>query len=74
MVGLPELLARGGALWGGLPIPRPALHFHYTLLEEAFIIFGYLKVRSRVSSCPSRTASLYLVLNIKGTMTAFEEL
>ena len=46
MVGLPGLLARGGALWGGLPIPRPSLHFLYTLLEETFIIFAYLKARS----------------------------
>lgn len=43
MVGLPGLLARGGALWGGLPIGRPALHFLYTLFEETFIICGYLR-------------------------------
>lgn len=45
MVGLPGLLARGGALWGGLPIDRPDLHFLYTLAEEIFIILGYLKTR-----------------------------
>ncbi|HEY0754181.1 MAG TPA: hypothetical protein VGD98_09485 [Ktedonobacteraceae bacterium] len=48
MVGLPGLLARGGALWGGLPISRPDLHFLYTLAEEAFIILGYLKTRREV--------------------------
>ena len=52
MMGAPGLLAHGGALWGGLPISRPDLHFLYTLLEEAFIVCGYLREKSllKVSS------------------------
>ncbi|MDQ2717511.1 MAG: hypothetical protein M3Z08_21675 [Chloroflexota bacterium] len=45
MAGLPGLLAHGGALWGGLPISRPNLHFLYALIEEGLIIVGYLRER-----------------------------
>jgi hypothetical protein len=36
------LLARGGALGGGLPLSRPDLHFFYNLLEELVLIIAYL--------------------------------
>lgn len=48
MAGNPGLLARGGALWGGLPITRPNLHFLYTLIEESLLILGYLWARRRL--------------------------
>ncbi len=47
MAGNAGLLARGGALWGGLPITRPDLHFLYTLIEESLIILGYRWARRR---------------------------
>ena len=42
IVGSPGLLASGGALWGGLPITRPDLHFLYNLAEETLIVLAYL--------------------------------
>lgn len=48
MVGSPGLLAHGGALWGGLPINRPSLHFLYALVEEGLIILGYRWARRRL--------------------------
>jgi hypothetical protein len=50
MAGNPGLLARGGALWGGLPIIRPNLHFLYTLIEESLIILGYRWARRRAGT------------------------
>lgn len=50
MAGNPGLLARGGALWGGLPIIRPNLHFLYTLIEESLLILGYLWARRRLGT------------------------
>ncbi len=41
-VGTPGLLARGGAIGGGLPLSRPDLHFYYNLLEELVLIMAYL--------------------------------
>ncbi len=41
-VGAPGLLARGGAIGGGLPLSRPDLHFYYNLLEELVLIIAYL--------------------------------
>jgi hypothetical protein len=40
--GAPGLLARGGAIGGGLPLSRPDLHFYYNLLEELVLIIAYL--------------------------------
>jgi hypothetical protein len=40
MAGTPGLLARGGALAGGLPIARPDLHFLYNLIEIAPLMAG----------------------------------
>jgi len=40
--GAPGLLARGGAIGGGLPLSRPDLHFFYNLLEELVLIIAYL--------------------------------
>jgi len=42
IVGSPGLLARGGAIAGGLPLIRPDLHFLYNLIEETLIIIAYL--------------------------------
>ncbi len=41
IVGSPGLLARGGAIAGGLPITRPDLHFLYNLVEETLILTAY---------------------------------
>jgi hypothetical protein len=40
--GAPGLLARGGAIGGGVPLSRPDLHFYYNLLEELVLIIAYL--------------------------------
>lgn len=42
IAGSPGLLARGGAIGGGLPISRPDLHFLYNLAEETLIVLAYL--------------------------------
>ena len=41
-IGAPGLLARGGAIGGGLPLSRPDLHFGYNVLEELVLIIAYL--------------------------------
>ena len=41
-VGAPGILARGGAIGGGLPLSRPDLHFFYNFLEEFVLIIAYL--------------------------------
>jgi hypothetical protein len=41
IVGSPGLLARGGAIAGGLPLARPDLHFLYNLIEETLILIAY---------------------------------
>ena len=41
-IGAPGLLARGGAIGGGLPLSRPDLHFFYNLLEELVLIIAYI--------------------------------
>jgi hypothetical protein len=38
--GTPGLLARGGLIGGGLPIPRPDLHFFYNLIETVPLVIG----------------------------------
>ncbi|OLC31093.1 MAG: hypothetical protein AUH31_03325 [Armatimonadetes bacterium 13_1_40CM_64_14] len=38
--GTPGLLARGGLIGGGLPIPRPDLHFFYNLVETVPLVIG----------------------------------
>ena len=40
--GNPGLLARGGALGGGLPLTRPDLHFLYNLVETTPIVLGFV--------------------------------
>src|SRR3989442_943159 len=42
LVGTPGLLARGGAIAGGLPLSRPDLHFLYNLAEETLILIAYM--------------------------------
>lgn len=39
--GIPGLLSQGGALWGGLPVTRPDLHFIYNLVETAPLLLGF---------------------------------
>jgi hypothetical protein len=48
--GTPGLLAQGGAILGGLPIPRADLHFLYNLVEVALLAaaFRSLHLPSRV--------------------------
>jgi hypothetical protein len=41
IAGSPGLLARGGAIAGGLPLIRPDLHFLYNLIEETLILIAY---------------------------------
>jgi hypothetical protein len=41
IVGSPGLLARGGAIAGGLPLIRADLHFLYNLVEETLILIAY---------------------------------
>jgi hypothetical protein len=48
-IGAPGLLARGGAIGGGLPLSRPDLHFFYNLLEELVLIIAYLYQIRRLS-------------------------
>ena len=48
-VGTPGLLARGGAIGGGLPLSRPDLHFFYNLLEELLLIVAYLSQIKRLA-------------------------
>jgi hypothetical protein len=40
-IGVPGLLAQGGAIFGGLPIIRPDLHFLYNLVEEVLLVIIY---------------------------------
>ena len=47
-IGAPGLLARGGAIGGGLPLSRPDLHFFYNLLEELLLIIAYLSQIQRL--------------------------
>jgi hypothetical protein len=48
--GTPGLLARGGAIGGGLPLSRPDLHFFYNLLEELVLIIAYLYQIQRMAT------------------------
>jgi hypothetical protein len=41
--GTPGLLAQGGALFGGLPLTRPDLHFVYNLIETVPLITAFLQ-------------------------------
>ncbi len=40
-VGTPGLLAQGGAILGGLPIPRADLHFLYNLVEVVLLVAAF---------------------------------
>jgi hypothetical protein len=40
--GTPGLLADGGAIFGGLPLTRPDLHFLYNLAETAPLLIAFL--------------------------------
>jgi hypothetical protein len=41
--GTPGLLSQGGALFGGLPLTRPDLHFFYNLIETVPLITAFLR-------------------------------
>ncbi len=41
VVGTPGLLAAGGALWGGLPIRRPDLHFLYNAMISIPLLLAF---------------------------------
>jgi hypothetical protein len=56
--GLPGLLARGGALWGGLPLIRPDLHFFYNLFETVPLAFAFFhQVRLSAQGMARRVVS-----------------
>jgi len=42
VAGSPGLLSSGGLLFGGLPIPRPDLHFLYNLVETIPLLVAWL--------------------------------
>ena len=63
-IGAPGLLARGGAIGGGLPLSRPDLHFFYNLLEEFVLIIAYLYQIQRLprsDEIPSPSRSPFVV-------------
>src|SRR6266852_8278244 len=63
-VGAPGLLARGGAIGGGLPLSRPDLHVCYNLLEELVLIIAYLYQVQRLTrseEIPHPTRSSFVV-------------
>jgi hypothetical protein len=39
--GTPGLLSTGGALWGGLPLTRPDLHFFYNVIESVPLFMAF---------------------------------
>lgn len=45
--GTPGLLSHGGALWGGLPLSRPDLHFLYNVLETVPLFIAFFTQVSR---------------------------
>jgi len=63
-IGAPGLLARGGAIGGGLPLSRPDLHFFYNFLEEIVLIIAYLYQIQRLprsEEIPHPTRSPFVV-------------
>ncbi len=58
IVGSPGLLARGGAISGGLPLVRPDLHFLYNLLEETLILIAYAYQLKQLSGSVASNANL----------------
>jgi hypothetical protein len=57
IVGSPGLLARGGAIAGGLPITRPDLHFFYNLAEETLIVLAYIHQIKQLPAVENKPAS-----------------
>src|SRR5216684_5749663 len=56
VVGSPGLLARGGAIAGGLPLTRPDLHFLYNLAEETLILIAYAHQVKQLPSTSEHSA------------------
>ncbi len=56
VVGSPGLLARGGAIAGGLPLTRPDLHFLYNLAEETLILIAYTYQVKQLPSASEHSA------------------
>ena len=46
--GSPGLLSSGGLLFGGLPIPRPDLHFLYNLVETVPLLVAWVVELRRI--------------------------
>jgi hypothetical protein len=46
-LGIPGLLAKGGVIGGGLPIPRPDLHAIYAIFELALVVVIYFVERRK---------------------------
>lgn len=42
VAGTPGLLSSGGALFGGVPLPRPDLHFLYNLIETTPLVIAFV--------------------------------
>lgn len=42
VAGTPGLLSSGGALFGGVPLPRPDLHFLYNLVETTPLVIAFV--------------------------------
>ena len=51
--GTPGLLAQGGAVYGGLPVSRPDLHFFYNLIETIPLMVAFFSQVQRISSTRS---------------------
>ena len=50
VVGTPGLLSRGGLIGGGLPVPRPDLHFMYNLIETVPLAFAFFWQTRHINS------------------------
>ena len=50
VAGSPGLLARGGALLGGLPLSRPDLHFLYNLVETVPLVVAFTRATRGAAS------------------------
>jgi hypothetical protein len=42
LAGTPGLLSQGGAVGGGLPLPRPDVHFFYNLIETVPLVLAFV--------------------------------
>jgi hypothetical protein len=54
--GTPGLLSSGGAVWGGLPLSRPDLHFLYNVIESLPLFVAFFR-QVRFDARPARRPS-----------------